>query len=114
LETKSFVGSSQKIPDSAHCVDFDICAAVQQLTPEMVHVHRDRVRAVLIVDSIKLFFENGLCYDPTEAPHKVLEDCAFPAWQDQRNAPDCHVSLDRVEADVTGLQHSSKRPTWPA
>src|SRR5262249_39675966 len=69
---------------------------------------------VLVVDPIKLFFENGLRYDSAETPYEVFQDCAFPAWQDQRAAADHHISFDRVKADVAGLQDGSKRPTWAA
>src|SRR5271165_270174 len=45
-----------------------------QLPPQMVDMHRDRVRIRLLIDAVKFLLQHGFGHDAPEPPHHLLED----------------------------------------
>ena len=90
-------------------MNFRARACVLQFAPKMMHMHRDRVRSVLVVQTVELFLEDRLWHDSSETPHQVFQDGAFTPRENQRDAFDFDVSFDRVKTDVACLQGQAER-----
>src|SRR5262249_17700459 len=62
----------------------------------------------LVVDAIKLLFENALRDDPALTPQQVLQNRGLTSRQLQRDAVNAYVSSNSVEHGVAGPERGTE------
>src|SRR5258706_7931672 len=94
-------------------MDYQAGARSLQLSPKVVDMNRDRVRIRLLIDAVKLLFQDGFGHDAPEPPHHLLQDCQLLARQPYRRPGDRELAPDRVEAEIASLERYSKNAAGP-
>src|SRR5262249_5849073 len=104
----------EQIAYSAHSMNFRAGCGFLQLTPQVVHVHRNSTRFELLADAVALFFETARRSDAPLAAEQVLQTRSLTTRKLQWNAGNADVSTDGVEDDIAGLKGGTERRSGTA
>jgi hypothetical protein len=99
----------EQVADAPHSMDLCGGRRIGQLPTQMVDVDGNGIGPEFVINAVELYLKHRLRHNPTQASHQVFEDRAFTPRQGHERRAHAHITTERVEVNVTGLEYGSQR-----